>query len=100
MSTVSERILAAAPVRRKRNIKNLGLPTNNKRLEEAKQDKNDASIGPLEIGIELKLDLHPEDLQVIEELGAGNGGTVSKVLHVPTRTIMAKKVSLLKDNYG
>ncbi|RKP05393.1 kinase-like domain-containing protein [Thamnocephalis sphaerospora] len=53
-------------------------------------DEYDGS-GQLEIGVELKLDLRPEDLQVIEELGAGNGGTVSKVMHMPTRVIMAKK---------
>lgn len=46
----------------------------------------------LEIGVEFKLDLRADDLQVIQELGAGNGGTVSKVMHVATQKIMAKKV--------
>lgn len=40
------------------------------------------------------LDLSQDDLRTIGELGQGNGGTVSKVEHVPTRKIMAKKVSL------
>ena len=49
----------------------------------------------LEIGIEYKLDLRPEDLDVIKELGSGNGGTVSKVKHLTTGTIMARKVRTL-----
>jgi len=52
----------------------------------------------LEIGVEFKLDLRAEDLQVIQELGAGNGGTVSKVMHVATKKIMAKKVSCSLDS--
>jgi mitogen-activated protein kinase kinase len=47
----------------------------------------------LEIGIEYKMDLRPEDLEVLKELGSGNGGTVNKVLHVTTGTVMARKVS-------
>ena len=48
--------------------------------------------GTLEIGVEFKLDLRNEDLIVLKELGAGNGGTVSKVMHAATKVIMAKKV--------
>ena len=33
-----------------------------------------------------------KDVQVLSELGAGNGGSVSKVLHVPSNKIMARKV--------
>lgn len=47
----------------------------------------------LEIGLEFKLDLKSEDLIVLKELGAGNGGTVSKVMHASTKVIMARKVS-------
>lgn len=47
----------------------------------------------LEIGLEFKLDLRSEDLVVLKELGAGNGGTVSKVMHATTKVIMARKVS-------
>lgn len=36
--------------------------------------------------------LSNEDLFPLKELGSGNSGTVSKVLHVPTEKIMAKKV--------
>ena len=46
----------------------------------------------LEIGVEFKLDLRSEDLVVLKELGAGNGGTVSKVMHAATKVVMAKKV--------
>jgi len=49
----------------------------------------------LEIGVEFKLDLRSEDLIVQKELGAGNGGTVSKVMHAATKVIMAKKVLFL-----
>lgn len=46
----------------------------------------------LEIGVEFQLDLRAEDLIVLKELGAGNGGTVSKVQHAATKVIMARKV--------
>ncbi|BGP43527.1 MAP kinase kinase (MEK) [Rhodotorula kratochvilovae] len=49
-------------------------------------------LATLELGVEFKLDLRNEDLEVLEELGCGNGGTVSRALHVPTKAIMAKKV--------
>ncbi|TVY30513.1 Dual specificity protein kinase [Lachnellula hyalina] len=57
-------------------------------------EKHDASrqTAQLEIGIEYKLDLKKEDLAVLKELGHGNGGTVSKVRHVATNTVMARKV--------
>jgi mitogen-activated protein kinase kinase len=40
----------------------------------------------------LKLDLRVEDLKTLKELGAGNGGSVSKVSHTPTNKTMARKV--------
>ncbi|OTB09261.1 hypothetical protein M426DRAFT_18634 [Hypoxylon sp. CI-4A] len=46
----------------------------------------------LEIGIEFNLDLRQEDIEIVKELGSGNGGTVSKVKHLPTGTTMARKV--------
>jgi hypothetical protein len=49
----------------------------------------------LEIGLEFRLDLRSEDLVTLKELGAGNGGTVSKVMHASTKVVMARKVSLL-----
>ena len=55
---------------------------------------NVARADTLEIGVEFKLDFKTEDLIVLKELGAGNGGTVSKVMHAATKVIMAKKVIL------
>lgn len=60
--------------------------------EERQRDSIGDQLSTLEIGLEFKLDLRAEDLKVVSELGAGNGGTVSKVIHAPTKTIMAKKV--------
>jgi mitogen-activated protein kinase kinase len=54
--------------------------------------KDDDNAAQLEIGIEFNLDLRPDDLEFIKDLGAGNGGTVSKVRHIPTNTVMARKV--------
>ena len=39
-----------------------------------------------------RFDLRNEDLTSLQELGHGNGGSVVKVQHVPSGTIMAKKV--------
>lgn len=52
----------------------------------------DGADAQLEIGIEFNLDLRQEDLEIVKELGAGNGGTVSKIKHLPTGTTMARKV--------
>lgn len=49
----------------------------------------------LEIGLEFRLDLRSEDLVTLKELGAGNGGTVSKVMHASTKVVMARKVGQL-----
>ncbi|GAB7358650.1 hypothetical protein MBLNU230_g3879t1 [Neophaeotheca triangularis] len=46
----------------------------------------------LEIGVEFRLDLRSEDLVPIKELGSGNGGTVSKVMHTATKVVMARKI--------
>jgi mitogen-activated protein kinase kinase len=40
----------------------------------------------------VKFDLRDADLRAIAELGQGNGGCVIKVEHLPSGTIMAKKV--------
>lgn len=58
-------------------------------LGNSESDRTDT----LEIGLEFKLDLRSEDLVVLKELGAGNGGTVSKVMHASTKVIMARKVN-------
>lgn len=51
-----------------------------------------ATMDTLEIGVEFQLDLKTDELVVLRELGAGNGGTVSKVMHPATRVVMARKV--------
>lgn len=38
-----------------------------------------------------------EDLREIGDLGSGNGGSVKKVIHLPTGTTMAKKASPTKN---
>jgi len=83
-------------MRKKRNFKGLELPSSPVVPSPvAAAPPVDAELAnglrSLEIGVELKLDIRSEDLTVIKELGAGNGGTVSKVMHIPTRTIMARK---------
>lgn len=85
---------------KRKNVKGLALtpaapkppPTAENQIDDPYRDDN--KDGKLEIGIEYKLDLKPEDLEVIKDLGSGNGGTVSKVRHLTTGTVMARKVRL------
>ncbi|KAJ1734279.1 MAP kinase kinase (MEK) [Coemansia biformis] len=49
------------------------------------------SVLPLELGVELRLDLREEDLEVGKPMGEGAGGTVVKAVHRPTQTPMALK---------
>lgn len=51
-----------------------------------------SQFSTLELNVEFKLDLRAEDIQVLSELGSGNGGTVSKAQHLPTGLFMARKV--------
>jgi mitogen-activated protein kinase kinase len=81
-----------ATIRKKKNFKGLQLSNDTVAKEE---NKTPPEIPALELGLEFKLDLKNEDLQNLNEIGSGNGGTVTKVLHVPTKTIMAKKVNLI-----
>src|SRR5689334_7655701 len=93
-----------ASIRKKRNFKNLALTNSpiiqgasTPREADAQQANDNQELSShlkqlkLEVGVEFKLDLRAEDLEMIQELGAGNGGTVSKVLHLPTKTVMARK---------
>lgn len=50
------------------------------------------SMDTLEIGVEFQLDLKTDEFVLLKELGAGNGGTVSKVMHPATKITMARKV--------
>ncbi|KAI8352491.1 kinase-like domain-containing protein [Blakeslea trispora] len=114
-------MLTKAPLRKKRNFKNLKLPNSpvvvgsppssaslenpngRSTITSVEEDSRDYSnlceqLSELEIGLELRLDLRPEDFKSIDELGRGNGGTVSKVLHVRTNTVMARKIVHIDAN--
>lgn len=85
---------------KRKNVKGLSLGASAPKpaTPSAKDNADDHlsnRFSTLEIGVEFKLDLRAEDLKYMSELGAGNGGTVSKVLHVATKQIMAKKVCYL-----
>jgi mitogen-activated protein kinase kinase len=54
-----------------------------------------STIANLDINADMKLELRAEDLRDLQELGQGNGGSVKKVEHIPTGTIMAKKIVLI-----
>ncbi|KAF8229641.1 Pkinase-domain-containing protein [Tricholoma matsutake] len=54
-----------------------------------------STLANLDMNTEIKFDLRNEDLKDLQELGQGNGGSVKKVEHTPTGTIMAKKIVLI-----
>lgn len=45
---------------------------------------------------DVKGDMKPNDFENAQRLGEGAAGTVWKVVHAPTKLVMAKKVNLLK----
>ncbi|EIW81215.1 kinase [Coniophora puteana RWD-64-598 SS2] len=53
------------------------------------------TLANLDMNAETRYDLRNEDLKDLQELGQGNGGSVKKVEHIPTKTIMAKKIVLI-----
>jgi mitogen-activated protein kinase kinase len=78
---------------KRKNVKGLALSAAPKPPPDSgRRDGKGDESQQLEIGIEYKLDLRQEDLETVKELGSGNGGTVSKVKHVTTGTVMARKV--------
>lgn len=42
--------------------------------------------------------LNPDDLQTMGELGSGNGGFVTKVTHIPSKQVLARKVIRIEVN--
>ena len=65
-----------------------------KKLEEL--DLDDLQRERLEAFLKKKREvgeLNAEDFEKLAELGAGNGGVVTKVLHKPSGLIMARKVN-------
>ena len=88
---------------KRKNVKGLGLALNARPAGPLGPAVEDAQIpgasgncantaDSLEWGVEFDMDLKPEDFIVLKELGAGNGGTVSKVQHVVTKQVWARKV--------
>ncbi|KAF7987003.1 hypothetical protein HWV62_89 [Athelia sp. TMB] len=53
------------------------------------------TLANLDMNAEVNFDLRNEDLEELQELGQGNGGSVKKVVHRPTKTVMAKKIVLI-----
>lgn len=87
---VDERHVAEPPLReplqelKDLNLENLDIDQKS-RLEEFLRDKN-----------KIQGELREEDFERLRELGAGNGGVVVKVRHVPTELIMARKLIRLE----
>jgi mitogen-activated protein kinase kinase len=91
---------------KRKNIRNLALNAPPRSVTPSAGDAqipgalgNKDNSDTLEIGVEFRLDLRSEDLIVLKELGAGNGGTVSMVQHAATKVVMARKVRR-RYNYG
>lgn len=95
---------------KRKNVKGLALSSTAKTT--SKPSDGDAQIpgargnvdsnrtDTLEIGLEFKLDLRSEDLVTLKEVGAGNGGTVSKVMHATTKVVMARKVRYTRQTWS
>ncbi|CAG8446850.1 13736_t:CDS:2, partial [Dentiscutata heterogama] len=84
-------------LKKKRNVK-LSLNSTSsplvsqQSLNGPQEDGLTQSLKDLQIGLEFRLDLKAEDLMPLKEVGAGNGGTVTQVMHITTKTVMAKKI--------
>lgn len=82
---------------KRKNVKGLALSAPPKTPEPSAQDSlrgnQDGSKGDtLDIGVEFRPEWRTEDLEVVKDLGAGNGGTVSKVRHKGFNITMARKI--------
>lgn len=99
MPTMSADQFKARTMKRK-NVKGLALSAPPKPAVPSDEDAqlpgalgNDGRrADTLEIGVEFRPDWRSEDLEVIKELGSGNGGTVSKVRHMGWNITMARKI--------
>ncbi|KAK2463919.1 hypothetical protein APHAL10511_004091 [Amanita phalloides] len=65
------------------------------RSRSAIQASLSSTLARLDIKGSVRFDLKNEDLKSLQELGHGNGGSVVKVEHIPSGTIMAKKIVLI-----
>jgi mitogen-activated protein kinase kinase len=88
---------------KRKNVKGLALSappkpavpsssTEDAQLPGSRANNHSSRDDTLEIGVEFRPDWRSEDLEVIKDLGAGNGGTVSKVRHTGMNIIMARKI--------
>jgi mitogen-activated protein kinase kinase len=57
------------------------------------------TFGKLSVSINKEFTLKQQDLLTLKSLGEGQSGVVSKVLHVPTNKIMAKKQIMFEKNF-
>ena len=80
----------------RRNVSGPNVEALTKKLDELEMD--DVQRTRLESFLTMKAtvlalgELAGDDLEKLEELGAGNGGVVTKVRHRPSKFIMARKV--------
>ncbi|EAQ92296.1 hypothetical protein CHGG_00531 [Chaetomium globosum CBS 148.51] len=81
---------------KRKNVKGLALkapapkpPPTAENASRPANGKGDDNAAQLEIGIEFNLDLKPDDLEIIKDLGAGNGGTI---IHVEAKKEMRKRI--------
>lgn len=86
---------------KRKNVKGLALSAPAKPAAPSAEDAQiPGSLGnsdgsradTLEIGVEFQFDLRGEDLEMVKELGSGNGGTVAKVRHKGWDVVMARKI--------
>ena len=85
---------------KRKNVKGLALSAPAKPAAPSEQDAqlpgaigNDGNrADTLELGVEFRFDLKSEDLEMIKDIGSGNGGTVSKVRHTGWNSVMARKI--------
>lgn len=85
---------------KRKNVKGLALSAPPKKPEPPVEDVQlPGSIGfdgrrtdTLEIGVEFTPNWRTEDLEIIKDIGAGNGGTVAKVRHRGWNIVMARKI--------
>lgn len=85
------------PVNPPSGVSNAASPeVNNKRM--TYHTALSHTLANLDLNAERKFDLkNNEDLKELRELGSGNGGSVKQVEHVPSGTLMAKKVCMAVD---
>lgn len=89
-------------VHSRRNVSGPNVEALTKKLDELEMDDNQRkrleSFLTMKATVLDKGELNGDDLEKLEELGAGNGGVVTKVKHKPSNLIMARKVSTKTEN--